>query len=297
MTTLASAAVLAGRFGDAAAEVSETLKQGVTVVRASGGGAGSGTVWKSDGLVITNNHVATGERAEVAFADGQVRQARVVARDPSVDLAALEVEADGLAALPAADSSALKVGQLVLAVGNPLGEARAVTAGIISGMGAGLAGDRLRLREVVQANITLMPGNSGGPLADAQGRVVGINAMVMGPGVALAVPANTVERFLAERAPGGPVLGVAGQAVDLPGMAEGGGVLISEVVSGSAAERAGLIIGDVLLSVDDAPARTGDELLRALTARRPGEPRRLEVLRGGLRREMTAVPRARGAVV
>jgi serine protease Do len=297
MTTLASAAMLAGRFGDAAAEVSETLKRGVAVVRASGGGAGSGTVWKSDGLVITNNHVATGERAEVIFADGQAREARVVARDPTVDLAALEMEADGLAALPAADSSALKVGQLVLAVGNPLGEARAVTAGIISGVGVGLAGDRLRLREVVQANITLMPGNSGGPLADAQGRVVGINAMVMGPGVALAVPANTVERFLAERAPGGPVLGVAGQAVELPGMAEGGGVLISEVVSGSAAERAGMIIGDVLLSIDDAPARTGDELLRALIARRPGEPRRLAVLRGGLRREMTAVPRARGAVV
>jgi S1-C subfamily serine protease len=180
-----------------------------------------------------------------------------------------------------------------LAVGNQLGESRAVTVGIISGVGAGVVGGYLRLKEAVQANVTLLPGNSGGPLADARGRVVGINAMVMGPGVAIAVPANTVKRFLAERAPGGPVLGVGGQPVDLPGEPEGGGVLIAEVVDGSAAEAAGLLIGDVLLAIDGQPARNGDELLRALTARRPGEPRRLAVLRGGRRRELTAVPRPR----
>ena len=294
MTTLASAAVLAGRFGDAAAAISDELRGGVAVVRGSGGGGGSGTVWRSDGLVITNNHVATGERAEVAFADGRTCSARVVARDPSVDLAALQVEDCELTALPAGDSAKLQVGQIVLAVGNPLGETRAVTAGIISGVGGGIAGGRLRLTEAVQANITLLPGNSGGPLADAHGRVVGINAMVMGPGVAIAVPSNTVERFLAERAPGAPVLGIGGQAVELPNVAEGAGVLISEVTSGSAAERAGLMIGDVLLAIDGAPARSGDDVLRALTSRRAGEPRRLAFLRGGHRREVTAVPRARG---
>ena len=294
MTTLASAAVLAGRFGDAAAAISDELRGGVAVVRGRGGGGGSGTVWRSDGLVITNNHVATGESAEVAFADGRTCSARVVARDPSVDLAALQVEDCELTALPAGDSAKLHVGQIVIAVGNPLGETRAVTAGIISGVGGGIAGGRLRLTEAVQANITLLPGNSGGPLADVQGRVVGINAMVMGPGVAIAVPSNTVERFLAERAPGAPVLGIGGQAVELPNVAEGAGVLISEVVRGSAAEHAGLMIGDVLLAVDGAPARSGDDLLRALTSRRVGEPRRLAFLRGGHRREVTAVPRARG---
>jgi serine protease Do len=293
MTTATSAALLAGRFGEAAARISDQLRAGVAVVRGSGGGNGAGTVWGEDGLVITNNHVATGERARVAFADGRVCEARVVARDPSVDLAALQADACDLAALPWGDSSNLKVGQLVLAVGNPLGESRAVTAGIVSGVGAGVVGGHLRLKEAVQANITLLPGNSGGPLADAQGRVVGINSMVMGPGVAIAVPANTVKRFLAERAPGGPVLGVAGQPVELPSEPEGGGVLIAEVVDGSAAEAAGLLIGDVLLTVDGLPARNGDELLHALTARRPGEPRRLAVLRGGRRRELTAVPRPR----
>jgi len=294
MTILASAAALAGRFGDAAAEISDRLRTGVAVVRGSGGGSGSGTVWRNDGLVITNNHVATRERAEVAFADGRACAARVIARDPSVDLAALQADACDLCARPWGDSSKLKVGQLVLAVGNPLVETRSVTAGIVSGTGAGIAGGHLRLREAVQANITLLPGNSGGPLADATGRVVGINAMVMGPGVAIAIPSNTVERFLAERAPDSPVLGVGGQAVELPGFDEGAGVLIAEVVDGSAAERAGLMIGDVLLSIDGAPARTGDELLRALSARRPGEPRRLGILRGGHRREMTVVPRPRG---
>ena len=295
MTTATSATLLAGRFGEAAAEISERLRAGVAVVRGSGGGNGSGTVWRDDGLVITNSHVATGERAEVAFADGRACAARVVARDPSVDLAALQADECDLTALAWGDSAALKVGQVVLAVGNPLGETRSVTAGIISGVGAGIAGSRVRLREAVQANITLLPGNSGGPLADAQGRVVGINAMVMGPGVAIAVPSNTVERFLAERAPGGPVLGVGGQPVELPAEPEGGGVLIAEVVDGSAAAVAGLMIGDVLLAIDGTPARDGDELLRALTARRAGEPRRLAILRGGRRRELTAVPRPRSA--
>jgi serine protease Do len=293
MTTATSTALLAGRFGEAAAEVSDKLRPGVAVVRGERGGSGAGTVWRPDGLVITNSHVATGERARVAFADGRDCAARVVARDPSVDLAALETEECDLTALPWGDSSALKVGQVVLAVGNPLGETRSVTAGIISGVGAGVAGGALRLREAVQANITLLPGNSGGPLADARGRVVGINSMVMGPGVAIAVPSNTVERFLAERAPGAPILGVGGQAVELPGEPEGAGVLIAEVVDGGAAEAAGMMIGDVLLAIDGAPARDGEELLRALTARRPGEPRRLAILRGGRRRELTAVPRPR----
>jgi len=293
MTTATSASLLAGRFGEAAAAISERLRAGVAVVRGSGGGNGSGTVWREDGLVITNNHVATGERAQGAFADGRACEARVVARGPSVDLAALQAGEGELTALSWGDSSAPKGGQVVLAVGNPLGETRAVTAGIVSGVGTGISGGPVRLREAVQANITLLPGNSGGPLADAQGRVVGINSMVMGPGVAIAVPSNTVERFLLERAPGGPVLGVGGQPVELPAEPEGGGVLIAEVVDGSAAAVAGLMIGDVLLGIDGAPARNGDELLRALTARRPGEPRRLAILRGGRRRELTAVPRPR----
>jgi serine protease Do len=296
MTMLTSAAALVGRYGEAAAEISRELCDGVAVVRGSGGGSGAGTVWRSDGLVITNNHVATGETADVVFAGGRTHTARVVARDPSIDLAALKVDGDGLHALPAGDSASLRVGQLVLAVGNPFGEVGAVTAGIISSVGGGLGGGRLQLREAVQANITLRPGNSGGPLADARGRVVGINAMVIGPAIAIAIPSNTVERFLFERGPGGAVLGVAGQPVELADVPEAGGVLVAEVIQDSAAEIAGLLVGDVLLSIDGAPARSGDELVHALNSRKAGEPRRLAFLRGGRRREVTVVPRAREAV-
>lgn len=294
MTTLASAAVLAGRFGEAAAVVSEQVQRGVAVVQGSRGGAGSGALWRDD-IVITNNHVATGDVAVVSFPDGRERQAHVVARDPSVDLAALRIEPAGIEPLAAGDSDRLKVGQLVLAVGNPLGEVRAVTAGIISAVGGGLAGGPIQLSEAVQANITLRPGNSGGPLADAGGRVVGINSMVMGPGVAIAVPSNTVETFLAQRAPGGAVLGVAGQIVELPGEPEGAGVLVAEVAEDSAAESAGLIVGDVLLAIDGTPTASGASLARVLASRRPGEPRRLAFIRGGRRREVLAVPRPRTA--
>jgi len=295
MTTETATPILSGRFSEAAARIADGLRRGVTVVRASRGGHGAGTVWRADGLVITNNHVAAGDHARVIFADGTEADAHVIARDPGVDLAALQVDTDGLAALPAGDSAALRVGQLVLAVGNPFGEMRAVTAGIISATGGGIAGGTLALREAVQANITLRPGNSGGPLADSEGRVIGINSMVLGPGVAIAVPANTVARFLAERAPGGAVLGIAGQPVELPGVDERAGVLVSEVVDGSAAEAAGLLPGDVLLTIDGTPTASGDALLRTITTRLPGEPRRLAILRGGVRREVTVIPRAREA--
>lgn len=292
MTMEAIAAALAGRFGPAAADVTEKVRQGTVAVHSERGGSGAGTVWQPE-IVITNAHVATSERAEVVAGDRRL-PARVVERDPSVDLAALQVERGAFEPLATGDSAALRVGQLVLAVGNPLGEVGVVTAGIISGIGGTMHGGTLHLDQTVQANITLRPGNSGGPLTDAAGRVVGINSMVLGPGVALAVPSNTVERFLAQHGPGGAVLGVAGQIVEID--REGTpGVLVTEVADESAAAAAGLMIGDVLLAIDDTALRDGDQLGRSLAGRRPGEPRRLAFLRGGHRREVTAVPRAREA--
>ena len=286
MTTLASAAMLAGRFGDAAAAISDELRGGVAVVRGRGGGGGSGTVWRSDGLVITNNHVATGESAEVAFADGRTCSARVVARDPSVDLAALQVEDCELTALPTGDSAKLHVGQIVIAVGNPLGETRAVTAGIISGVGGGIAGGRLRLTEAVQANITLLPGNSGGPLADVQGRVVGINAMVMGPRTALAVPSATVRRLLGGRTR--RVLGVQVGPVRIPaaivarhGLGQEVGLLLLHVEPERPAARAGLLPGDILLALDGKELQEPGDLSWGLSEAPDDMAVVLRVLRGG----------------
>lgn len=294
MTHQSSHALLAGRFGDAAAVLSEQIQRGVGVVHSHRGGVGAGTLW-ADGLLVTNHHVASADSATVVFQDGREREARVVARDSSVDLAALEVESDGYTPLPTGDFDRLRVGQVVLAVGNPLGERRAVTAGIISAVGGDIAGGPLRLRAAVHANITLLPGNSGGPLADVSGCVIGINSFVMGPSVAVAVPSNSVARFVHEQAPGAAVLGVAGQSVQLPGQPPLAGVLVSEVVGASAAERAGLLVGDVLLAIDDTPTPTGDHVLRALGSRHAGVARTLAILRGGIRQELIATPQRRAA--
>jgi serine protease Do len=177
-----------------AAEVSDALghlvgevARGVVLVRGSRGSAGSGVVWDRPGLVLTNHHVVPGPTAQVTLSDGRRLTARVIRRAPSLDLAALAVDDDvsGLAA-QVGDSDALRVGDLVVAVGNPMGERNAPSVGIL----ASASGDVLRLA------ITLRPGNSGGALVDARGEVVGIPHMVTGSGLALAVSTRTARRFL-----------------------------------------------------------------------------------------------------
>jgi serine protease Do len=160
--------------------------------------AGSGVVWNRQGLVVTNSHVVTGEHAEVVLADGTRLPARVAARAARLDLAALQVDgawpATGWAPASIGNSSRLRVGELVVAVGNPLGERNAVTLGVVSGQRpASLLGAP---SEALQVAISLRPGNSGGALADTRGRVVGIPHLVTGRGLAVAVPSQIVERFL-----------------------------------------------------------------------------------------------------
>ncbi len=149
-------------------------------------GGGSGVIWGSDGLIVTNAHVARGQRAQVRFGDGRTFQAEVVCRDSRRDLAALRVKIRGLPAADIGDSSRLRAGQIVVALGNPFGVAGALGIGIIH------ATDESRW---IQADVRLAPGNSGGMLTDASGRVIGINTMIVG-GIALAVPSNAVESFL-----------------------------------------------------------------------------------------------------
>jgi serine protease Do len=147
-------------------------------------------VWRADGLILTNAHVAKGA-VSIVLPDRRVLPARLVARDVEQDLAALVVEATGLSAAEIGDSDALRVGELVLAVGNPLGIVRALSAGLVHATG----------RRFIEADLRLAPGNSGGPLADARGRVVGLNAMIVG-GLAVAVPSRAGWRFVRERLAG-----------------------------------------------------------------------------------------------
>ena len=174
----AAAAGLAARLGRVTVEVR---------ARGRGGAVGAGVVWHPDGLSLTNAHVAAGD-VTVVLADGGARRARLVARDVQRDLAALVVDATDLPAARIGDSGALRVGELVLAVGNPLGLVRALSAGLVHAVGP----------RAIHADLRLAPGNSGGPLADAQGHVVGLNAMIVG-GLAVAVPSRTARQFVREQ--------------------------------------------------------------------------------------------------
>ena len=200
--------------------------------------AGSGVIVDARGLVITNAHVVRGRSATVTLHDGAGLAGRVIARDDAVDLAALRVDRDGLEALEFGDSRALRPGQLVLAVGHPLGLADAVTLGVVSRPPG--PGDQ---RELIASNVTLNRGNSGGPLLDAAGRLIGINAMVAGPGLGLSIPSRTVRRFIAQHVDPRPHIGVSVQPL-------AAGLIVTDVQPESPAEAAGLIPGDVIVAVD-----------------------------------------------
>jgi serine protease Do len=192
MTGLANAA-LAPLEAEATALV-EAIRRSVTLVHTDHG-QGSGVVWNREGLIITNDHVVAGERAEIETKEGRRFAATVIGRDRRNDLAALRIGAFDLPPAPLGDSTALRVGELLIAVGNPFGVRGAATLGIVSAMGNATWMGKAR-RELLQADVTLAPGNSGGPLADTSGRVVGIASMVISPGIALAIPCHVAQRFV-----------------------------------------------------------------------------------------------------
>ena len=280
------------------ATLADRVRVGVVQVT-NGRGGGSGTIWREDGLIVTNHHVTPGEHAKVTLADGRSLAARVVNALPERDLAVLQVEATGLPALPVGDSAALRTGELLLAVGHPLGVPRAVSLGIFSGVGPIEGQGGRHFQEALLADIELRPGNSGGPLLNARGEVVGINAMVLGPRTALAVPSATVVRLLGG---GGPrrVLGVQVSLAPTPaGWAERHGLtqeavlLLVHVAPGSAAERAGLLPGDVLLALNGQALDEPGDLAWGLAGTPAGAPVTLRVLRGGEPREFAVTPEAR----
>lgn len=169
-----------------------------SLVRVSNGssGAGSGLIWSSEGLIITNAHVVHHRTPTVTLPDERALPARVLAHDPERDLALLSVKASGLPTIALADSEHLQPGQWVFAVGHPWGVAKAVTAGIVIGIGADMPEQAAGRREWLMVSLVLRPGNSGGPLVDAQGRLLGINTIMTGPQVGGAVPVHVVRDFL-----------------------------------------------------------------------------------------------------
>jgi len=182
----------AARFDDAFAEVGEKLRRSTVQVFDGRRGAGSGVIWRADGWIVTNAHVVRGNSARVRLADGREFEAEVIARASERDLAALYVAASDLPAAEIGASTAVRIGEIVLAAGSPFGVRGAVSAGVLHGVGSVARAGKQRW---LQADLELAPGNSGGPLADANGRVIGINSMIA-MGVGLAIPSHEVEQFL-----------------------------------------------------------------------------------------------------
>jgi len=275
----------------------------------SRGGSGSGVIVAPDGLILTNSHVAgAASRIEVTTADGQDLHARLVGDDPDTDLALIRI--DEPATLPSArlgDSKRLKRGQLVIAIGNPLGFESTVTTGVVSALGRSLRSRNGRLiDDVIQTDAALNPGNSGGPLVSSRGEVVGINtAVILGAqGICFAVAANTASFVLGELVRHGRVrrafIGIAAQQTAIPplrrraaGLAQDRAVMISTVEPNSAAERAGLRPGDIIVALDGVTIAGADDLVRALTGDKIGRSVAFVVLRVTERLTVAAVPRER----
>jgi len=241
-------------------EIAEQLRRSTVLIQSGNRGSGSGVIWSSDGAIVTNSHVARGSNTRVQLWDGREFDATVSARDPRRDLAALRIPANALPAASRADSSSLRPGELAIAIGNPMGFVGALTTGVIHAIGP-VRG--LGFQSWVQASVRLAPGNSGGPLAGASGRVIGINTMVAGR-LALAIPSNAVCDFLAA-GPSQGWLGVAVHPVRLPRLTgQTSGLVLLEVDEGSPAALASLMAGDILLGTEGEPFRSPEDLARAI---------------------------------
>jgi len=287
----------------AGAEMVEEARRSVVEVRSGGRGSGAGLIWPGEALVLTSNHVVSAGRrrrggARVVLHDGRVLEAEVVKRSRPLDLALLRLRGEGgeLPSPRVGDSDALRVGELVYAIGHPWGNTGTTTAGVVSGLD--VPGGRPRWgssTRYVRSDVALAPGNSGGPLLNAAGEVVGINAMVFGR-TALSVPSNVAARWAGEQ-PGDrrPRLGVGVSLVRLPasGRPEEGdtaGLVIYSVEEGGPAEAAGLMVGDVLLGVAGEPPSIG--VFREALSRGDAVP--LRVMRGGETLVVEVPPRTSG---
>jgi len=274
--------------------------------RGRGIGGGSGVVITPDGFLLTSAHVVgRGGRVRASFTDGRELALRMVGADPLSDLAVLRADEPAPAPAPVGDAAELRVGQLVVAIGNPHGYESSVTAGVVSALGRSLptrAGGAMRVvDDVIQTDAALNPGNSGGALVDGRGRVVGINTAVAGIGLGLAVPVNaTTLQIVSALMRDGRVrrawIGIAGGARPLPpvvaaALGRSRGVEVVEVIAGSPAARAGVLPEDLVVAVGDEPVLGVNDLQRLLTGDLIDREVELAIFRGGARRRLALVPR------
>jgi S1-C subfamily serine protease len=272
-------------------------------------GAGSGFVWNEDGYIVTNFHVVyNADSLTVVLADQTEHEARVVGVDPDHDLAVVQIQVarEKLSPIPVGSSHDLKVGQKVLAIGNPFGLDHTLTTGVVSALHRSIESMTKRtIENAIQIDAAINPGNSGGPLLDSGGRLIGINTMIVSPsgassGIGFAVPVDTVNDLVPQLIQLGKVIragiGVSLLPDSVARRSGAPGVVIGQVVPGGPADRAGLRgttqgrsgqLGDVISAVDGEPVHTGDDLFRLMGRHKVGEQARLKIAREGQSREVT----------
>src|SRR6266567_882354 len=246
---------LPGAFSSALVEMFNTVQPSIVQVGIQGRGGGTGVIWNPDGRIITNAHVVANEQAKihVHLTDGRTLEAKVLHRDPRLDLAMLKVNGDNLKALPIGDSSRLRIGEWVFAIGHPWGQRWALTAGIVSSLSSVKVAEDLTTR-YIKSDVGLAPGNSGGPLLNADGQVVGINAMIFGGDLSVSIPSNVVTGWLNNLPKGRKVLGVEIQAIEIPAQigqslqpARSSGLMVVGLLPERLALYDDLFVGDILL--------------------------------------------------
>ena len=295
-------------YSNVVVSVAERLRPAVVNLRSGRGrheGSGSGVLFTPDGFLLTNHHVVQGnDRVRVRLGDGQELAGRVVGADPWTDIAVVQAESSTLPHAELGDSAGLRVGQLVVAIGSPYGFESTVTAGVVSALGRTLRSITGHLVDnVIQTDAALNPGNSGGPLVDARGRVIGINTAIIAPaqGICFAIPINMAKHILPQLMKHGKVvrgyLGLHARNVPLPpalarryNLTGTGGVEILSVEEGAPADQAGLQEEDVLVALDDQPTANVDDLHKLLTKLPVGVPATVTLLRGERRLERMVVP-------
>ena len=293
-------------YSTAVVQVARTVLPSVASLRVrtrAGVGSGSASVLTADGFLLTSAHVVDGaERADASFSDGVEVTADVIGRDPLSDLAVLRARDDVPTPVILGDASRLQVGQLVVALGNPLGLAGSVTAGVVSALGRSLPTRSGRvIDEVIQTDAALNPGNSGGVLADSRGHMIGVNTAVAGVGVGLAIPINSTTRgLISTLMTHGRVrrawLGIVGAQAPLPPplaakVGRRNGVQVAQVVTDSPAAHAGLHAGDIVVAVDGEPIVTSTSIQARMVEGAIGRRLEITVWRNGALVDVVALPR------
>ena len=295
-TTLSSTKstfLLPDTLSSALTQLIDRVQPGIVQVRNSGRGAGTGIIWRTDGTIVTNHHVVPHDDAtiHVHLTDDRVFDAKVIDRNPKLDIAMLKITADNLTAVPVGDSSRLRIGEFVFAIGNPWGHRGVVTAGIVSGLSTVKLPDSDSTTQYIKSDVQLAPGFSGGPLLDASGTVVGINAMVFGGDLGVCIPSNVVSDWIAGLPRRQVSLSIELQPVELPDSLRtkepalakrATGLLVVGASLDGHQDSASVLIGDVLLDVDGQPVDDVNSLLGRLARHDARSSVRLNVIRGGV---------------